>query len=370
MLRKFHDTWYAPNNAILIIVGDVEPAQALEQVKKLFGGIPPAKLPARPEFQFRTGDAGNAEAGYRPPLRHGRHHVPAARLGQPGLRRGANPVGRVEQPARQALRAGAGRQGAVRGLRVRQPAEGRPGLRHCRVSRGRRFNQSAGPGAGHPGGGSDQRRHGGPGGSGQTPRNRQRRTAEEFRVRPGFGVVASGRGRGPAIAGRRHRRHPAGHGGRRESRGAAVSGFWITPSRPSSRRNLPASPFPQRALAARNRSPPRKPKGSSCRPGREKVNEQIDNSRLHAESRWSPICPTASSSSCSRKPSATPSAFMAGSKTIDKVQMPPGQDGVDQALDQLVLLRHEVTGPPGLSKGAGRHRRERIRGHGFLVVRC
>ena len=52
MLRKFHNTWYVPNNAILIIVGDVEPAQALEQVKKIFGGIPAAKLPARPEFHF------------------------------------------------------------------------------------------------------------------------------------------------------------------------------------------------------------------------------------------------------------------------------------------------------------------------------
>ena len=52
MLRKFHNTWYAPNNAILIIVGDVQPEPALEQVKKFFGGIPSAKLPARPEFQF------------------------------------------------------------------------------------------------------------------------------------------------------------------------------------------------------------------------------------------------------------------------------------------------------------------------------
>jgi len=52
MLRKFHNTWYAPNNAILIIVGDVEPAQTLELVKKIFGGIPSKKLPARPEFHF------------------------------------------------------------------------------------------------------------------------------------------------------------------------------------------------------------------------------------------------------------------------------------------------------------------------------
>jgi zinc protease len=52
MLREFHNTWYAPNNAILIIVGDVEPAKALEQVKKIFGSIPAAKLPARTEFHF------------------------------------------------------------------------------------------------------------------------------------------------------------------------------------------------------------------------------------------------------------------------------------------------------------------------------
>jgi zinc protease len=51
-LRKFHNTWYVPNNAILVIVGNVEPGKALVQVKTVFGEIPAAQLPARPEFNF------------------------------------------------------------------------------------------------------------------------------------------------------------------------------------------------------------------------------------------------------------------------------------------------------------------------------
>ena len=54
MLRKFHNTWYVPNNAILVIVGNVEPQKVLEQAKKVFGAIPAAQLPARPEFNFGT----------------------------------------------------------------------------------------------------------------------------------------------------------------------------------------------------------------------------------------------------------------------------------------------------------------------------
>jgi zinc protease len=53
-LRKFHNTWYVPNNAILVIVGNVEPQMVLEQVKKVFGEIPAVQLPARPEFNFGT----------------------------------------------------------------------------------------------------------------------------------------------------------------------------------------------------------------------------------------------------------------------------------------------------------------------------
>ncbi len=52
MLAKFHKAWYVPNNAILVIAGDVEPEAALAKVKALFGEIPAAKLPPRPELHL------------------------------------------------------------------------------------------------------------------------------------------------------------------------------------------------------------------------------------------------------------------------------------------------------------------------------
>ena len=52
MLKKFHEEWYAPNNAILIIAGDVQPEQALKEVQKLFGDIPAGKIPGRPKVNL------------------------------------------------------------------------------------------------------------------------------------------------------------------------------------------------------------------------------------------------------------------------------------------------------------------------------
>ena len=43
-LRKFHNTWYAPNNAVLVIVGNVEPEKVLAQVKDIFGEIPSQRI--------------------------------------------------------------------------------------------------------------------------------------------------------------------------------------------------------------------------------------------------------------------------------------------------------------------------------------
>ena len=53
MLRRFHDAWYAPNNAILVIAGDVEPPAALTLVQQLFADIPSRKLPPRPAVHLR-----------------------------------------------------------------------------------------------------------------------------------------------------------------------------------------------------------------------------------------------------------------------------------------------------------------------------
>jgi zinc protease len=49
MLKSFHDTWYAPNNAILVVAGDVDPQTTLLEVKRLFGDIKSKKLPPRPQ---------------------------------------------------------------------------------------------------------------------------------------------------------------------------------------------------------------------------------------------------------------------------------------------------------------------------------
>ncbi|MDP9268619.1 MAG: insulinase family protein [Acidobacteriota bacterium] len=55
-LKKFHDTWFAPNNAILGVVGDVTQAQALALANKYFGGwamhaVPASTLPPVPQSQ-------------------------------------------------------------------------------------------------------------------------------------------------------------------------------------------------------------------------------------------------------------------------------------------------------------------------------
>ena len=47
-LKDWYKTWYAPNNATLVIVGDVQPEAVMTQVKRYFGELKPSQLPKRP----------------------------------------------------------------------------------------------------------------------------------------------------------------------------------------------------------------------------------------------------------------------------------------------------------------------------------
>ncbi len=46
-LKDFFRIHYAPNNAVLTLVGDLDPQEALEKVKKYFGAIPPQPAPPK-----------------------------------------------------------------------------------------------------------------------------------------------------------------------------------------------------------------------------------------------------------------------------------------------------------------------------------
>jgi len=49
-VKKFFDTYYAPNNAVLAIVGDFDPAEAKKLVEKYFGSIKSAQVPPQPDL--------------------------------------------------------------------------------------------------------------------------------------------------------------------------------------------------------------------------------------------------------------------------------------------------------------------------------
>ena len=46
LLRRFYEAWYAPNNAILVIAGDVDPAQAMALARTAFAPVQRREVPA------------------------------------------------------------------------------------------------------------------------------------------------------------------------------------------------------------------------------------------------------------------------------------------------------------------------------------
>ncbi len=53
MLKAFYRRWYVPNNAILVITGNVDPQKTLAMAEKLYGSIPSRPLPPRPVFRLQ-----------------------------------------------------------------------------------------------------------------------------------------------------------------------------------------------------------------------------------------------------------------------------------------------------------------------------
>jgi predicted Zn-dependent peptidase len=49
-VQKFFRQYYAPNNAVLVVNGDIQPAQARQWVQKYFGAIPRVELAAQPDI--------------------------------------------------------------------------------------------------------------------------------------------------------------------------------------------------------------------------------------------------------------------------------------------------------------------------------
>ena len=53
MLKTFYENWYTPGNAILVIVGDIDPAATLVKIKQWFEAIPSHPLAARPVVDLK-----------------------------------------------------------------------------------------------------------------------------------------------------------------------------------------------------------------------------------------------------------------------------------------------------------------------------
>ncbi|WP_350557677.1 pitrilysin family protein [Psychrobacter sp. CAL346-MNA-CIBAN-0220] len=85
-LKDWYKTWYAPNNATLVIVGDVEPQEVLTQIKRYFGDLPASKLPKRPAVRqkgFRGYQQVNSEQAVQVPVLLMGYNVPSLLTAKP-----------------------------------------------------------------------------------------------------------------------------------------------------------------------------------------------------------------------------------------------------------------------------------------------
>ena len=53
MLKDFYKKWYTPGNAIMVIVGDVDPVSTMTKIRKWFGDVASHPLPERPTVELK-----------------------------------------------------------------------------------------------------------------------------------------------------------------------------------------------------------------------------------------------------------------------------------------------------------------------------
>ncbi len=94
-VEAFFRHYYAPNNAVMAIAGDVNPTDAFAKVEKYFGGIAPRQVPPKPDLAepAQTAERRSTEQdklahvpalaiGYRMPPRHSHDAVVGALVGE------------------------------------------------------------------------------------------------------------------------------------------------------------------------------------------------------------------------------------------------------------------------------------------------
>jgi zinc protease len=80
-VQQFFKTYYSPNNAVVVVTGDIDPKETLGWIRRYFGGIPTSKLPPRPDIseprQEKEKRAGKEDPlANRPALAVGYHAPP------------------------------------------------------------------------------------------------------------------------------------------------------------------------------------------------------------------------------------------------------------------------------------------------------
>ena len=138
-VQSFFRTWYAPNNAVLSVVGDVDTAQVREAAEKYFGGIPPnADFPALRDTSLPPTLGGERRAAGRGHVRlpRGRDDEPGRVLG--GIEHGVHvEASRAVPRGRQRLRDLRAGRAADRGRQHLAAPRGLPESEAHRVRRHR-----------------------------------------------------------------------------------------------------------------------------------------------------------------------------------------------------------------------------------------